>query len=108
MTTSTPSDPGSEPAKATRARKPAAKAADKPATTRTRAAAKPKAAAANGDPAPKAAAKPAAKRAPAKPPQRASVFQLPASQSRKTDRSRNRAAYQPTECPGETGAARVD
>jgi len=81
VTTNSTSDPasgtGGEPAKPTRARKPpaakaaAAKAGDKPATTRTRAAAKPKAAAANGD-APtaagtaKPAAKPAAKRAPAK------------------------------------------
>ncbi|MET0864753.1 MAG: 1,4-alpha-glucan branching enzyme, partial [Nakamurella sp.] len=88
MTSSTPSDPGSEPAEAaakpTRTRKaaapksaaktaapkataakPAAKTGDKPAATRSRAAAKPKTAAAtNGDSAP---VKPAAKRAPAKP-----------------------------------------
>jgi 1,4-alpha-glucan branching enzyme len=76
VTTNSTSDPasgtGGEPAKPTRARKPAAaKTGDKPATTRTRAAAKPKAAAAtgdvpNGDAAAKPTAKPAAKRAPAK------------------------------------------
>jgi 1,4-alpha-glucan branching enzyme len=75
VTTSTPSEPGTEPAKPTRARKPAAaKTGDKPAATRTRAT-KPKAAdAAAADPtaaavkpaAKAAAAKPAAKRAPAK------------------------------------------
>jgi 1,4-alpha-glucan branching enzyme len=81
VTTNSTSDPasgtGGEPAKPTRARKPAAAktgaatTGDKPAATRTRAAAKPKAAAAtgdvpNGDAAAKPAAKPAAKRAPAK------------------------------------------
>jgi 1,4-alpha-glucan branching enzyme len=80
VTTNSTSDPasgtGGEPAKPTRARKPAAakeaaKTGDKPAATRTRAAAKPKAAggtgdAPNGDAAAKPAAKPAAKRAPAK------------------------------------------
>jgi 1,4-alpha-glucan branching enzyme len=81
VTTNSTSDPasgtGGEPAKPTRARKPAAAktgaatTGDKPAATRTRAAAKPKAATAtgdvpNGDAAAKPAAKPAAKRAPAK------------------------------------------
>jgi len=75
VTTNSTSDPtsgtGGEPAKPTRARKPAAAktgaatTGDKPAATRTRAAAKPKAAAANGDAA-APAKKPAAKRAPAK------------------------------------------